>query len=136
MSLRRRIAAAAAVAVAAVAAAVALTSYLTTRAHLIDQVKDALTDQASFYLAPHPLGRGGGRGQPEGRPQDGDRPGGDLGRFQLPPQPLGGAEGLIQTVDPNGNILNRSGIKLPVTPQVLRIGRNRGGSVFYDARVG
>ena len=132
MSLRRRIAAAAAVAVAAVAVAVALTSYLTTRAHLIDQVKDALTDQASFYLAPHVQGGGGGGPHRQG----GGRRGGELGEFRLPPQPLGGAEGVIQFVGPTGKILNNNGTKLPVTPQVLRIARDRAGSVFYTTRVG
>src|SRR5579884_1986399 len=101
MSLRRRIAAAAAVAVAAVAVAVVATSYLTTRAHLLDQIKDALTDQAAFYLAPHPQGHDGGGGQAGGGSGDGRARSDGHPEFRLPPQPLGGAEGVIQTVGPN-----------------------------------
>jgi two-component system sensor histidine kinase MprB len=133
MSLRRRIAAAAAVAVAAVAVAVVATSYLTTRAHLHDEIKDALTDQAAFYLAPHPHGGGGGQADQGAGGGDGH---GGLGDFRLPPQPLGGAEGVIQTVGPNGQRLNFSGAKLPVNAQVLRIAHDRSGSVFYDTHIG
>jgi two-component system, OmpR family, sensor histidine kinase MprB len=122
MSLRRRIAAAAAVAVAAVAVAVALTSYLTTRSHLVGEVKNELQVQARAFLAPHPRG-GGGPG--EERHENGfEAPG--------PPEP-GGAAGLVQVVSPTGAVLHDNG--LPVTQQVLDLARRGSGSFFYDARV-
>src|SRR5579875_3670633 len=74
MSLRRRIAAAAAAAVAAVAAAVALTGYLTTRSHLVGEVRTELRARAAAFLQPHPGNRqdeagGPGQAQPRGGAQ-------------------------------------------------------------------
>jgi two-component system, OmpR family, sensor histidine kinase MprB len=124
VSLRRRIAAAAAVAVAAVAVAVALTGYLTTRSHLIGEVKTELLKQAGFFLAPHhhPPGPGGG---------DHER-----SEFEGPgPIEPGGPSGLVQVVAPNGTIAHASAPALPVTDSVRRIASERAGSLFYDAHV-
>ena len=122
MSLRRRIAAAAAVAVAAVAVAVAVTSYLTTRSHLVGEVQNELQVQARAFLLPHSHG-GGGPGE-ERRENGFEAPG--------PPEP-GGAAGLVQVVSPMGAVLHDAG--LPVTQQVLTLARRGSGSFFYDARV-
>src|SRR5579875_1587184 len=128
MSLRRRIAAAAAAAVAAVAAAVALTGYLTTRSHLVGEVRTELRARAAF-LQPHPGNRqdeagGPGQAQPRGGAQPDEE-------FQPPPAPLGGAQGILQVVSPSGQVLHSSGARLPVTAAVRRIGRRRAGSAFY-----
>jgi two-component system sensor histidine kinase MprB len=120
VSLRRRIALAAAVAVAAVAVAVAVTGYVTTRSHLTGEVKSELRARAQQFLAPHAgsEGPGGQRGQ---RPPP-----------QIPEQPLGGARGYFQVVEPNGQI--QSGGELPVTERVRSLAR-QGGSFFTDTRV-
>src|SRR5579875_225759 len=133
MSLRRRIAAAAAAAVAAVAAAVALTGYLTTRSHLVGEVRTELRARAAAFLQPHPGNRqdeagGPGQAQPRGGAQPDEE-------FQPPPAPLGGAQGILQVVSPSGQVLHSSGARLPVTAAVRRIGRRRAGSAFYDCRV-
>lgn len=132
MSLRRRIAAAAAVAVAAVAVAVAVTGYLTTRAHLIGEVKDSLQDRAESFLAPHPQGGRGGPAHGRGLPGQGQGP----DDFTVPGQPLGGAQGVFQVVDPSGAVIFHSGAVLPVISAVSDIARRQSGQVFYDAHVG
>jgi two-component system sensor histidine kinase MprB len=120
VSLRRRLALAAAVAVAAVAVAVAVTGYVTTRSHLTGEVKSELRARAQQFLAPHAgsEGPGGQRGQ---RPPP-----------QIPEQPLGGARGYFQVVEPNGQI--QSGGELPVTERVRSLAR-QGGSFFTDTHV-
>jgi two-component system sensor histidine kinase MprB len=121
VSLRRRIAAAAAVAVAAVAVAVAVTSYLTTRSHLVGEVRSELRVQARAFLAPH----GHAGGPADERHEHG---------FEVPPPPeRGGAAGLFQIVSPTGNVLQSAG--LPVTKQVLDLARQGSGSFFSDAHV-
>jgi two-component system sensor histidine kinase MprB len=122
VSLRRRIAAAAAVAVAAVAVAVAVTGYLSTRSHLVGEVRTELRHQAHAF--PHHRPSGPRDGQDERR------------EFQVPgPIEPGGATGLVQAVAPNGTIRFAPNGTLPVTKSVLRIAQQRSGSVFYDAHV-
>ena len=127
MSLKRRIAAAAALAVAAVAAAIAVTGYLSTRSHLVGEVKSELRHQAQVYLAPHPqltqLTHGRNRGD-------------ERLEFE-PPGPVepGGPSGLVQAVNLNGTIIRPSNPRLPVPGAVRAIGQHRSGSLFYDARV-
>lgn len=124
MSLRRRIAAAAAFAVAAVAVAVAITGYLTTRSHLVGEVRSELRVQAREFLEPH---RFGGQ-RPPGH-QDGHE-----GVFEAPPPPQpGGAAGLIQVLSPTGAVVHAAG--LPVTGRVLDLARAGSGSFFYDAHI-
>ncbi len=126
MSLRRRIAAAAAVAVAGAALAVVAISYASTRSHLIGQTQDQLRHLAYNYLQPHGLEGGGPPpGGPPGR-QSGFNFPGALGR--------GGPRGVFQIVEPDGTIAYNGG--LPVTPQVLAIGRRGAGSTFYDTHLG
>jgi two-component system sensor histidine kinase MprB len=130
VSLRRRIAGAAALAVAAAAIAVALIGYFSTRSHLISEVQSELRGRAGQFLEPHHHGGGGlGGGPPGGLEQSGEGPG-----FATPgPPPLGGAPGYFQAVLPSGTIAH--GGQLPVTQQVLRLGRQRSGSFFSDAHV-
>jgi two-component system sensor histidine kinase MprB len=127
MSLRRRIAGAAALAVAAVAAAVAVTSYASTRSHLIGEVQQQLRARAQQFLLPHEAGGGPGDGQA----QQGEGPGGE---FRVPGPPgLGGAPGYFQVITPNGQVA--FGGELPITKQVLSLAHRGSGSFFYDARV-
>ena len=123
MSLRRRIAAAAAFAVAAVAVAVAITGYLTTRSHLVGEIKSELRFQARGVLAPHPFGGHSPVGE-EQQDRGFEPPG--------PPEP-GGAAGLTQIVSPTGHVLH--GPNLPVTGRVLDLAHRGSGSFFYDAHV-
>jgi two-component system sensor histidine kinase MprB len=128
VSLRRRIAAAAAVAVAAVAVAVALTGYLTTRSHLRDEVRSELRARAAAFLAPH-------RGD-EDNGGAGRSGGGQPGNFPVPGPPIGGAQGVFQTVDTSGAVRRQPGAALlPVSQQVRDIVRNRSGTAFYGAHV-
>jgi two-component system, OmpR family, sensor histidine kinase MprB len=125
VSLRRRIAAAAALAVAAVAVAVAVTGYVSTRSHLVGEVKSELRHQAKAFLAPHHAPRGPRSARGEHR------------EFEaLGPVEPGGPSGLVQAVWPSGTIRIRSNPTLPVTQGVRRIARQRSGSVFYDTHVG
>ena len=126
MSLRRRIAGAAALAVAAVAVAVAVIGYVSTRSHLIGEVKSELQMRAEAFLGPHPEGGGpgGGPGHPGGGP------------FRVPqPESPGGPTGLFQVVKPDGTIPFSSGAPLPVNQGVRSIARAGSGSFFYDTRV-
>ena len=131
MSLRRRIAAAATLAVAAVAIAVAATGYLSTRSHLIGQLRQELRTRAAPYQRAHPpddlrRGSGPGTGLP-GRP-----------RVGVPPAPaLGGAPGYFQSVSANGAAVAGDGGKpeLPVGPRVLDIARQGQGSFYRSATV-
>ena len=130
MSLRRQIALAAAVAVAAVAAAVAVTGYVSTRSHLIGNVKHDLTKLARPYIGPHP----GGRPPPEGPV----RPDSDQGDFDHPPnQPFGGANGHFQILHPNGTTTTLFGARgtLPVDNQMIAIARRATGGLFTNTHV-
>jgi two-component system sensor histidine kinase MprB len=124
VSLRRRIAAAAAVAVAAVAVAVAVISYVSTRSHLIGEVRGELVHLAEE--SHHDRGDG---------PVPGAGPVPGQTGFPHPgPPERGGAQGIFQVVEPNGSMLVPAG--LPVTRAVLALGHSRSASVFYDAHVG
>jgi two-component system sensor histidine kinase MprB len=125
VSLKRRIAAAAAVAVAAVAVAVAVTGYLSTRSHLVGEVKSELRHQAAAFLAPH-------HHQPRGPAGEQREP----GEYQ-PPGPLepGGASGLVQVVSSTGSVVFAPNGTLPVTPGVVQIAHRGSGTLFYDAHV-
>jgi two-component system sensor histidine kinase MprB len=126
MSLRRRIAGAAALAVAAAAVSVTVISYVSTRSHLLGEVKSELRIRAQAFLRPHPAG-----GEPAGQ-----LPRQEPGEFQIPGQPFGGAPGAFQVVNPDGSVVYHNLERLPVTPQVLTIAHNGSGTLFYDAHVG
>ena len=132
MSLRRRIAAAATLAAAAVAIAVGATGYLTTRSHLIGQLRQELRTRAAPYQRAHPPGDRGadgpGSGPGDARPR---RPG-----IGVPPAPaLGGAPGYFQSVSANGTAVAGDGGKpeLPVGPRVVQIARQGQGSFYRSA---
>jgi two-component system sensor histidine kinase MprB len=128
VSLRRQIALAAAVAVAAVAVAVAVTGYVSTRSHLIGEVKNELRRRAAPAVQDQSQpGREGG-GEPRGA-----GPGQGRGFQEPPPPAFGGAGGYFQVLEPDGSV--SAGGQLPVTGAVLRIARQGAGSLFYDAHV-
>ncbi len=127
MSLRRRIAAAATLAAAAVAIAVGATGYLSTRSHLIGQLRQELRTRAAPYQRAHPPDdQGPGAADPQ-------QPG--MGVPQAPA--LGGAPGYFQSVSVNGAAVAGDGGKpeLPVGSRVLQIARRGEGSFYRSATV-
>jgi two-component system sensor histidine kinase MprB len=125
---------AAAVAVAAVAAAVGVTGYISTRSHLIDNVKHELRMRAAPELGPHE----GGGGPPARRPGGPGGPGREQDEFgPAQPQPFGGAPGYFQIVYPSGNTVEPFGEtgRLPVDARVLEIAKRASGSFFADTKV-
>ena len=134
MSLRRRIAAAATLAAAAVAVAVGATGYLSTRSHLIGQLRQELRTRAAPYQRARPPDdqRAGGRGSGPGA----GRPAGP--GVGVPPAPaLGGAPGYFQSVSANGAAVAGDGGKpeLPVGARVVQIARTGQGSFYRSATV-
>jgi two-component system, OmpR family, sensor histidine kinase MprB len=134
MSLRRRIAAAATLAAAVVAIAVGATGYLSTRSHLIGQLRQELQTRAVPYQRAHPPDdqRAGGRGSGRATAHRA-RP-----RVGVPPAPaLGGAPGYFQSVLVNGRAVAGDGgnPELPVGPRVVQIARQGQGSFYRSATV-
>jgi two-component system sensor histidine kinase MprB len=136
VSLRRRITGAVAIAVAAVAVGLSVTGYLSTRSHLLGQIRSELRARASPFLAP-----GHGGGHPGGRGGDGGGSqllGHSPGRGGIPTNPpLGGAPGYFESIYPNGSVVAGDGRtpELPVDAQVLRIARQGTGSFYRAATV-
>jgi two-component system, OmpR family, sensor histidine kinase MprB len=130
MSLRRRIALAAAVAVAAVAVAVSVVGYVSTRSHLVGELKQELWTLARPELQPHhgglPRGHRGpafGEGGPSGPP---------------PQQRFGDAPGYFQVVEPDGSVslpFTGETVKLPVDSRVITIARHAHGSFFASTTI-
>jgi two-component system sensor histidine kinase MprB len=151
MSLRRRIAGAAALAVAAVAATMGVVGYLSTRSHLMGELRSELRQRAAPFLKPHGNGFHGAA-NPHGSPESaGSTPAGEpLGAHgqagaaaappsaetpvPAPPQ-FGGAPGYFQFVYPDGTTVAHGTQKLPVDPRVLQIARRARGSLFSSGRV-
>jgi two-component system, OmpR family, sensor histidine kinase MprB len=134
MSLRRRIAAAATLAAAVVAVAVGATGYLSTRSHLIGQLRQELRTRAAPYQRAHPPGDHGPSGRGSG-PGAGQPRGPGVG---IPSAPaLGGAPGYFQSVSANGKAVAGGGGKpeLPVGPRVMQIARRGQGSFYRSATV-
>jgi two-component system sensor histidine kinase MprB len=134
MSLRRRIAAATALSVAAVAVAVGVVGYVSTRSHLIGEIKSELRARAAPYLRAHPAGqlrllpfaRRQGRSPAAGR------------QAAIPPGPtLGGAPGYFQFVYPDGKVVAPMGGKaqLHVDARVLAVAKRESGSFLTTAKV-
>jgi two-component system sensor histidine kinase MprB len=151
MSLRRRIAGAAALAVAAVAATMGVVGYLSTRSHLMGELRSELRQRAAPFLKPHGNGVHGAS-NPHGSPESaGLSPGGEplgaddhAGAARTPPNvemhvptppQFGGAPGYFQFVYPDGTTVAHGTQKLPVDPRVLEIARRARGSFFTSARV-
>jgi two-component system, OmpR family, sensor histidine kinase MprB len=128
MSLRRRIALAAAVAVAAVAVAISVVAYVSTRSHLIGELKQELSTLARPQVQPPDSDDRGG-GPPQG---PGSAPPGGL-RHE-PHSELGAAPGYFQVVEPNGTAFRPRGenVQLPIDHRVLQIARQAKGSFFMS----
>jgi two-component system sensor histidine kinase MprB len=136
VSLRRRITGAVALAVAAVAVGLSLTGYLSTRSHLIGELKSELRSRASPFLQPHHVVQGAPDGGGGGGPSGGQAFGG--GGAGVPPKPpLGGAPGYFESVSPTGRVTARDGgtPQLPVDAAVLKIARQAHGSFYRSATV-
>ncbi len=128
MSLRRRIALAAAVAVAAVAVAISVVAYVSTRSHLIGELKQELWVRARPELRDHDRDEVRGAEQ-HGNPKRGPGPGGP---GPLPQREFGAAPGYLQWVEPDGTVATPPGetVKLPVDQRVIQIARRATGSFF------
>jgi two-component system, OmpR family, sensor histidine kinase MprB len=133
MSLRRRIAAATALAVTAVAIAIGVVGYVSTRSHLIGEIKQELRARAALNLRRHTAGQlrvpfaGRLRVEPS-----------TAGRGAIPPGPaLGGAPGYFQFIYPNGTTAAPDGgaPQLRVDSRALAIAKRGSGSFFTTARV-
>jgi two-component system, OmpR family, sensor histidine kinase MprB len=148
MSLRRRIAGAAALAVAAVAVTLGIVGYLSTRSHLVGELRSELHQRAAPYLHPHSNGfqQSPAGGAPEGAhgppPGSAGRHGGggeNGGSHEVPVPPapsFGGARGYFQLVYPDGTTeTQENGAQLPVDAHVLGIARNASGSFFSTTHV-
>jgi two-component system sensor histidine kinase MprB len=152
MSLRRRIAGAAALAVAAVATTMAVVGYLSTRSHLVGELRSELRARAAPYLQPHGAGgrfptgghmhpglgtgRGGGEVNGGGFVPVGPGHSSTAGApAEVPaPPPLGGAPGYFQFVHPDGSAVAGGGgtPELPVDPRVVSIAHRASGSFYSD----
>ncbi|MBV9168340.1 MAG: hypothetical protein JO342_19550, partial [Solirubrobacterales bacterium] len=141
MSLRRRIAVAAALAVAAVAVAISVIGYVSTRSHLVGDLKGQLHSLAAPYLQPHhgPGSQGpsaSGRGPQDQRPSTGDFD--NRNGFHTPSPPeFGAARGYFQVVYPDGSSARASGEQaaLPVDRRAVEIAKRAHGSFFTTATV-
>lgn len=136
MSLGRRIALASALAVAAVAVAISIVGYISTRSHLINELKGELWVRARPELGQHRGALLGPERPPPGRPQGGEGP--QPGFPGGPPHPrFGAAPGYFQVVRPDGTVVVLSGetARLPVGSRVLTIARRGTGSFFTSATV-
>jgi two-component system sensor histidine kinase MprB len=139
VSLRRRIAGAAALAVAAVAVTMGVVGYLSTRSHLVSELRAELRNRAAPYLKEHPRGlarfpapgsgaASAGRGAPGSIPAPpaelSSAARGEVARslrsrtgasssangVALPPPPrFGGAPGYFQFVYPDGRTVAEDG---------------------------
>jgi two-component system sensor histidine kinase MprB len=134
LSLRRRITGAVAIAVAAVAVGLSVTGYLSTRSHLVGQLRSELQSRAAPFLQPHHED-GAASGNHGGGGDAGRLFGGGRGIPSAPP--LGGAPGYFESVYPNGRVVagNGGAPELPVNSAVLKIARQASGSFYRSATV-
>ncbi|HEY2006120.1 MAG TPA: HAMP domain-containing sensor histidine kinase [Solirubrobacteraceae bacterium] len=136
MSLRRRITGAVAIAVAAVAVGLSVTGYLSTRSHVLGELRSELQSRAAPFLQPHNDG-GGNPGRGGGGPGGGPVFGGGQNDGAPASPPLGGTPGYFESVFPDGHVVARNGgtPELPVDAAVLKIARSGTGSFYRSATV-
>jgi two-component system sensor histidine kinase MprB len=134
VSLRRRITGAVAIAVAAVAVGLSVTGYLSTRSHLLGQLRSELQSRAAPFLQPH-----NDSGKPGGQDRGGAGGffGGGRGNGIPASPPLGGAPGYFESIYPSGRVVAGDGRspELPVDAAVLKIARRASGSFYRSATV-
>jgi two-component system sensor histidine kinase MprB len=137
MSLRRRIAGAAALAVAAVAVTMGAVGYLSTRSHLIGELRAELRQRAAPFLRPHGHDSGAPGGDGDGEHTSAGEGGAGGPGVPVPPAPrFGGAPGYFQLVYPDGaTVAQGGGEHLPVDSRAIEISRHASGSSFSTARV-
>ena len=135
MSLRRRIAVATALSVAAVAVAVGVVGYVSTRSHLIGEIKSELRARAAPYLRAHPAGQPTLLPFAERRKVQPSAPG---RRAAVPAGPaLGGAPGYFQFVYPGGRVVAPMGgqAQLHVDKRVLAVAKRESASFYTTSKV-
>ena len=138
MSLRTRIAAAAALAVALVVVVAAVAIYLGVRSELRGEVDDSLRGRAE-RVAPAVAHRGIGDPRDMAGGRDAHGPGRPDRAFPAPPpEPFGGAEGFVQIVQPDGQVLRPPGARerLRVDERAREIALAGSGESLTDARAG
>ncbi len=137
---------AAALAVAAVAVAISVIGYVSTRSHLVGQLKSQLHGLAAPYLQPHRSQASGQQGPGNGQTPaphgagggDFDHGGPDQGGFHASQPPgFGAARGYFQVVHPDGSASRTSSetVALPVDPRAVEIAKQAHGSFFMTATV-
>lgn len=132
MSLRARIAAAVAGGVAVVVLLLGTGVYLSVRSALRDEVDHALVARSEVFGRLHHLPESESRSTP---PESENGLG--LHRMMPPPDPLGGAPGLFQLVDPNGRVQGpfANSDRLPIDRRVLEVARTGRGTFLRDEHV-
>jgi two-component system sensor histidine kinase MprB len=135
---------AAALAVAAVAVAISVIGYVSTRSHLVGDLKGQLHNLAAPYLQPHhgpgsqeQRGPAASRQGPQ-RQRSGARDFENRSEFHAPSPPeFGAARGYFQVVHPDGSASRPPGEQaaLPVDQQAVKIAKRAKGSFFTTATV-
>ncbi len=126
MSLRTRLVLSAALAVAVAVTAAAFFVYARTKGELHREVDSTLQDRAASLL--HNRDRPGTR-VTQGGPNGGNE-------LFVPPPPLGGAGGLVQTVDDQGTIRTGPDVTpIPVIDGTIDVAEGRAGPFFADVTV-
>ena len=125
------IATAATLATVAVTVALGATGYLSTRSHLVGELRQELRSRAQPYVRDNAPGAH----QPSRSSHGTSRPA--VGTAAPPPPPLGGAPGYFQSVYSDGTEVAGTGGKpeLPIDARVLKIARRAHGSFFRSATV-
>ncbi|HKA92321.1 MAG TPA: HAMP domain-containing sensor histidine kinase, partial [Acidimicrobiia bacterium] len=127
MSLRARLVLAAALAVAVAVTAAAFFVYARTTNELHREVDQTLRDRAASLV--HNRDRPGSRGVRQGGPNGGN----DL---FVPPPALGGAGGLVQTVDDQGEVRTGPDVTpIPTTDGAVDVARGQAPPFFTDVTV-
>jgi len=127
MSLRTRLVLSAALAVAVAVTAAAFFVYARTKGELHREVDATLQDRAASLLRNQD--RPGTRGVTQGGPNGGNN-------LFVPPPPLGGAGGLVQTVDDQGTIRTGPDVTpIPVIDGTIDVAEGRSGPFFADVTV-
>jgi two-component system, OmpR family, sensor histidine kinase MprB len=139
VTLRGRVGAAAAAAMAVTVLVAAGTVYAVVRANLRGEIDRSLAQRAQSVLERHRPAAGAGPGPGAGGFGGSGRLGGP-GRFgrPLPGERFGGAEGLVQFLDPAGQVERApgAGAVLPVTERADAIAASGAGRGSEDIEIG
>ena len=131
MTLRRRIAAGTALACAVAVLAIGGAAYLIVRSHMRGEIDSALVARTAPLLQPHPADHG--HGGPGGGPGDG----GGHGFPTVTPERFGGANGVMQIIQPDGSThpIGGPGLQPPVSAAAIAVANGRHNRYFADETV-